>query len=77
MFYDITRSRLLQIWFVSVSLIAVAAFALGASVTVSTGAILLALCLVPPAIVMKLWPGVQPQTISQVIHDADSRKSRS
>ncbi len=73
MFNDMTRSRLLQIWFTSVALIAVAGFALGASVTFSTGAILLALCLVPPAIIMKLWPGVQPQTIAQVLHDPERR----
>ena len=73
MLNDITRSRLLQIWFAAVALIAVAGFALGASVTLSTGAILLALCLVPPAIIMKLWPGVQPQTIAQVLHDTDRR----
>ena len=73
MFNDITRSRLLQIWFASVALIAVAGFALGASVTLGTGAILLALCLVPPAIIMKLWPGVQPQTIAQVLHDTERR----
>jgi hypothetical protein len=73
MFNDITRSRLLQIWFTAVALIAVAGFALGASMTFSTGAILLALCLVPPAIIMKLWPGAQPETIAQVLHDTERR----
>jgi hypothetical protein len=29
-------------------------------VTVGTGAMLLALCLVPPAITLMLWPGAQP-----------------
>jgi hypothetical protein len=73
MFNNMTRSRLLQIWFTSVVLIAVAGFAFGASVTLGTGAILLALCLVPPAIIMKLWPSVQPQTIAQVLHDTERR----
>ena len=73
MFNNMTRSRLLQIWFTSVALIAVAGFALGASVTISTGAILLALCLVPPAIIMKLWPGVEPQTIAQVLHNTERK----
>ena len=76
MLNNMTRSKLLQIWFTSVALIAVAGFALGASMTFSSGAILLALCLVPAAIIMKLWPGVQPQTIAQVLHDTDARKSR-
>ena len=73
MFNNMTRSKLLQIWFTSVALIAVAGFALGASMTISTGAILLALCLVPPAIIMKLWPGVQPQTIAQVLHNTERK----
>jgi hypothetical protein len=73
MFNNLTRSRLLQAWFTSVALIAVAGFALGATMTMGTGAIVLALCLVPPAIVMKLWPATQPQTIAQVLHDTDRR----
>jgi hypothetical protein len=73
MFLDMTPSRLIQIWFTAVALIVVAGFALGASITFSTGAILAALCLVPPAIIMKLWPSIQPQTIAQVLHDTDRR----
>lgn len=73
MFNNMTRSKLLQIWFTAVALIAVALFALGASVTFGTAAILLALCLVPAAIIMKLWPNVQPQTIAEVLHDTERR----
>jgi hypothetical protein len=29
------------------------------------------LSLVPAAIVLLLWPGIQPQTASEVLHDAD------
>jgi hypothetical protein len=33
---------------------------------------LLAMCLVPPAIVLVLWPGVQHHpTAAEVLHDAD------
>jgi hypothetical protein len=70
---DMTRSRLIQIWFAAVGLVTVAAFALGATMTLATGAILLALCLVPPAIVLKLWPGRQPQTIAEVLRDTERR----
>jgi hypothetical protein len=73
MFNNMTRSKLIQIWFTAVALVIVAAFALGASVTLSTGAILLALCLVPPAIIMKLWPSIQPQTIAEVLHGTERR----
>ena len=48
-------------------LIVVAAIAFGASVTVGTAAMLLALCLVPPAIVLLLWHDVLPPTVAQVL----------
>lgn len=73
MLNDMTRSRLIQIWFTAVALVAVAGVALGASVTFGTGAILLALCLVPPAIIMKLWPAIQSQTIAEVLHETERR----
>jgi hypothetical protein len=70
MLKDMTRSRLIQVWFAAVLLIVVAAMAFGLSVTVSTGAMLLVLSLVPPSIVLLLWPGVQPLTASEVLHGA-------
>jgi len=73
MLKDMTPSKVIQIWFVAVALVVVAAVAIGASVTVGTGVMLLALCLVPPVIVVMLWPGVQPPTAAEVLHDADRR----
>lgn len=74
MLKDLTRTRLIQIWFTAVALIAVAAIAMGKSVTFGTGAILLALCLVPPVIVLMLWPGVQPPTVGDVLRGTDRRR---
>ena len=68
-----TRSRLITTWYAAVALVVVAALALGATVTVSTGAMLLALAMVPPVLVVMLWPGVQPLTASEVIHSANRR----
>jgi hypothetical protein len=73
MLKDMTRSRLIQVWFAAVALVVVAGVASGAAVTVSTGAMLLALSLVPPAIVLMLWPGVQPLTAADVVHGRDRR----
>jgi hypothetical protein len=73
MLKDMTRSRLIQVWFAGVALVVVAGVAFGAAVTVGTGAMLLALSLVPPAIVLLLWPGVQPLTASDVLHGRDRR----
>jgi hypothetical protein len=73
MLKDMTRSKLIQIWFAAVALVIVAGIAFGASLTAGTGAMLLALCLVPPAIILMLWPGVEPPTVAEVLHDVDRR----
>ncbi len=71
MMKDMTRGRLIQAWFAAVALIVVAGVTFGAAVTVATGALLLALCLVPPVIVLLLWPAVRPPTIAEVLHDVE------
>jgi hypothetical protein len=70
----ITRSRLLEIWFATVALVVVAGVATGVDMTPGTGIMLLALCLVPPLIILLMWPGVQPPTIAEVLHDGDGRR---
>jgi hypothetical protein len=66
-----SRARLMQIWVAAVALVSVASIVLGARVTVATAAALLAVCLVPPAIVALLWPSAAPATIAEVLHDVD------
>jgi hypothetical protein len=73
MLRNISRSKVIQVWFAIVALVVAAAIALGASVTVGTGVMLLALCLVPPAIVLVLWPGVQPPTVAEMLRDVERR----
>jgi hypothetical protein len=74
MLKNVTRSRLIQVWFAAVALIVVAGIALGAAITIGTGAMLVALCLVPPAIILMLWPGVPKPTVAEVLHDAESSR---
>jgi len=61
------------VWLAATVLIVVAGIALGVSVTVGTAALLLALSLVPVAIVFLLWPGDQSQTAADVLYGADRR----
>ena len=70
---DMSRAKLMQICVVAVVLVAVASVVLGARATVATAAALLAVCLVPPAILLVLWPGAEPPTIAEVLHDVDRR----
>jgi hypothetical protein len=73
MLKDMTRAGLLQVWFAAVALGVVAGIALGANVTIGTGLMLLALCLAPPAIVLMLWPAVQPPTAAEVLRGVERR----
>jgi hypothetical protein len=73
MLKDMTRAKVIQIWFAAVAVVAVGSVVLGAGMTVSTTAVLLALCLVPPAIVLLLWPGVESPTVAEVLHGVDRR----
>jgi hypothetical protein len=73
MLKDMTRSKLILGWFAAVSLVLVAGVAFGAAVTVSTGVLLLALSLVPPAIVLMLWPRAQSLTAAEVLRGDDRR----
>ena len=66
-----TRSRLIQAWFATISLIVVAAVALDVTVTTGTAVVLLALSLIAPAILLVLWPSVQPATAADVLHGRD------
>ena len=72
-FSRLTRSKVIQVWFAAVLLVAVAGIALGITVTLGTAALLLAMCLVPPAVVMMLWPSDKASTMADAIHDAKSR----
>jgi hypothetical protein len=70
---NMTRSRLVAIWFSAVIVVVVAAVAFGAAVTIGTGALLLAMCLVPPVLVWMLWRTGSPPTIAEVIHKTEQR----
>ena len=65
------RSTVIQLWFAAVVLGTVCAVALGVSMTTSTGVLLAALALIPPGLVMALWPRTEPMTAGQVLRGTD------
>lgn len=73
MTHSMTRAKTIQVWFLAVALVVAAAVTFGMSVTTSTAVTLFALSLVPPTIVLILWPGVQPPTVGDVLRDVDRR----
>jgi len=74
MLKNVTRSRLIQVWLAAVVLMVAVGVGSGVSVTVVTGAALLTLSLVPAAIVLLLWPGIQPQTAADVLRGENRRE---
>jgi hypothetical protein len=73
MLSNMTRARVIQVWFAAVALVVVAAAAFGAEVNVATGGLLLTLSLIPPVIVSLLWPTPQTLTAGDVIRGTDRR----
>ena len=68
----LTRSRLIQIWFVAVAVAIAAGVAFGVTVGMSTGVLLLAGCLVPPTILFIMWRDAPP-TVAEVLQAEERR----
>jgi len=73
MLKHMTRTKLIVIWFAAVALVVVSMIAFGVAMTIGTGALLLAMSLVPPLLVVMLWPTGGPPTIAEVLHDVQGR----
>jgi len=73
MLSNMTRTRVIQVWFAAVALVVAAAVTFGAELKVATGGLLLTLSLVPPLLVFLLWPEAQSLTAGDVIRGTDRR----
>jgi len=72
--FKITRAKLVLLWFAGVTGFVLLAMATGAGMTASTAVFLLAVSLIPPAVVLMLWPGRQPPTAAEVLHSSDGKR---
>ena len=72
MLSSLTRARVIQIWFVVVAITGAAGVVLGIAVTASTAVLLLASCLVPPAILLFMWRDAPP-TAAEVLNATERR----
>ena len=68
-----TRSKSIEVWFAAMAFMIVAAIVFGAAVTVSTGAMFIALALAPPVLVLLMWPAGQALAASPAIPGTDRR----
>ena len=69
---SLTRSRVIQFWFVAVAVAIAAGVAFGVTIGMSTGVLLLAGCLVPPAILFVMWRDTPP-TVAEVLQAEERR----
>ena len=74
MLNEMSRNRLLAIWFGAVAVVAASIIAMGVSVAAGTTAFLIILSLVPPAIVFILWRGRPSPTVAEILHAANTSK---
>ena len=68
-----TRSKSIEMWFAAMAFVIVAAIVFGAAVTITSGALFVALALAPPVLVVLMWPADQPLAASPAIPGTDRR----
>ena len=71
MLNNVSRARVIQVWFAAVALVFVAAGTFGADVTLATVGMTLALSVVPPIIIFLLWPRPQSLTAGEVLRGTE------
>jgi hypothetical protein len=72
MLKDISRTRLIGAWCAAVVVIGACGVVAGIPVTVSFATLLLAIGLMPPAILLLLWRGAPPPTIAELLYSVDT-----
>jgi hypothetical protein len=73
MLSHLTRKNLILGWFVIVSSALILTIVLRGSLSVLAVIELVALSLIPPAILLMLWRGIDPTTASEVMHGTERR----
>jgi hypothetical protein len=73
MLNEISRKRVVGLWFAAVAAIIATLVAMGVTVSVSTTALVLTLSLLPPAVMFVLWRAPSP-TIAEILRTANTPK---
>ncbi len=76
MFSNVNRGTAVGLWFAVMVGAAACGIFFGVEVTPSTGALLLAACVVPPAIMLFMWRGAPPATVAELLHAPDAADRR-
>ena len=71
---DMSRARMVGVWFAVVAVTAAFGVAMGMNISGSTGALLAVMSVVPPVVMLLVWRGAPPDTVAEVLHNADASK---
>jgi hypothetical protein len=71
MLKDVSRGQWIGAWFATVAVAIASSVVVGATVTLSSVALLVAMSVVPPAIVLLVWRGAPPATAAEVLYAVD------
>ena len=69
---NISRKKWAVAWCVAVIAAGAGAVAFGAGLTIGNGVLFLAVCVVPPTIMMLVWRP-PPSTVAQLLYDVNAR----
>jgi hypothetical protein len=76
MLRNTNRNRLVGLWFAAVAVLIASVVVMGVNVGATTTALLLTLSLVPPGIIVALWPRAVPQTVGEILYAVNTRTER-
>ena len=71
MLENISRGRLVGTWCAAVIVIGACSVVVGAPLTTNAGELWLAAWLVPPAVILLVWPGAPPVTVAELLHSVN------
>jgi hypothetical protein len=71
MLKKLSRAQMAGLWCAAVVTIAAASVAGGAPTTSGAVELWLAVCLVPPAVMLLVWRGAPPVTVAELLHDVN------
>ena len=74
MWKSISRTQLVGAWLMAVAVLAAWGVVLDLDVTLSSGILLVATSLGPPAVLLLVWHGAPPFTIAELLHSVDTSK---
>ena len=74
MLKTVSRTRLVGLWFAVVAVLIAWVVATGVNIAISTAALLLTMCLVPPAIMLLVFRGAPPPTVGELLYSVNNQK---